>query len=299
MSKQSKFYTRREFLKGSTSAALAGALYMGSTSPLMAGGEKKSRVVLIRNPKVLDDQYKLDDGLLQEMLDKAVCAALGEEEANSAWRSIIKPDDVVGIKTNVWHYLPTPPVLEQAIKTRVMACGVPEEKIRIRDRGLLSDDIFTRATALINTRPMRTHYWSGVGSLIKNYIMFVPSPSDWHNDTCADIGKLLELPLVKGKTRLNILVMLTPLFHGSGPHHFNPEYVWPYAGLIVGTDTVACDAVGVSIIQNKRNEYFGEERPISPPPKHIFLADSRHHLGTADLSKIELIKLGDEDGILI
>ena len=93
--------------------------------------------------------------------------------------------------------------------------------------------------------------------------------------------------------------MLTPLFHGSGPHHYNPRYTWAYNGLIVGTDMVACDAVGVTILQNKRNEFFGEERPINPSPKHIFLADTRHGVGVADLSKSDLVRLGDADGILI
>lgn len=299
MAMKSKFYTRREFLKGTSSAAVAGALYMGSASPLLGAGEKKSRVVLIRNSEVLDKSYTVNASLMQQMLDQALTAALGIDDAAEAWKSIIKPDDVVGIKSNVWRYLPTPAELEQGIKKRVMDCGVPEDRIGIKDRGLLKDPIFTNATALINTRPMRTHHWSGVGSLIKNYITFVPRPYEWHDDTCADLGKLLELPLVKGKTRLNILVMLTPLFNGSGPHHFNPKYTWAYNGLIVGTDTVACDAVGVTILRNKRKEFFGDDRPLNPPPKHIFLADTRHSLGTADLSKIELIKLGDTDGILI
>jgi hypothetical protein len=70
-------------------------------------------------------------------------------------------------------------------------------------------------------------------------------------------------------------------------------------GLIAGLDPVAVDAVGVRIIQAKRNQYFKEERPINPPPKHIFLADTRHHLGTADPDKIELIKLGWKENLLI
>jgi hypothetical protein len=295
-----KSYTRREFLKDTTTAAVAGALYMGSASSLLASGEqKKSRVVLIRSKKVLDNNYKIDGEIIAGMLDQAVASALGSDDAGKAWNSILGPQDVVGIKTNHWRFLPTPPELEQAIKKRVLDCGVAEERISIRDWGLLQDEIFTSSTALINSRPMRTHYWAGVGSLIKNYIQFVDNPSAWHGDTCADLGKLLELPVVKGKTRMNVLVMMTPLFNGSGPHHFNPQYTWPYGGLIVGTDMVACDAVGVTILRNKRREYFGEDRPINPPPKHIFLADTRHGQGTADLSKIELVKLGDQDGALI
>ncbi len=129
--------------------------------------------------------------------------------------------------------------------------------------------------------------------------MFVPDPPRFHPDSCADLAALWQLPAVKGKTRLNVLVMLTPLFHSVGPHGFNPAYVWKYNGLLVGLDPVAVDATGARIIQAKRREFFGEDRPINPPPKHIGLADTRHHLGTADPNKIELVKLGWTEGILI
>jgi hypothetical protein len=205
----------------------------------------------------------------------------------------------VGIKTNGWRALPTPVPLEEAIRSAVLAAGVKAETISVRDRGVLSDPVFMKATALINVRPMRTHDWSGLGTLLKNYIMFVPDPPRFHPDSCADLAALWQLPEVKGKTRLNILVMLTPLFHSVGPHGFNPAYVWSYSGLLVGLDPVAVDATGARIIQAKRREFFGEERPINPLPKHIELADTRHHLGTADPGKIELVKLGWQEGILI
>jgi hypothetical protein len=146
---------------------------------------------------------------------------------------------------------------------------------------------------------MRTHDWSGLGTCIKNYIMFVPDPPRYHPDSCADLAALWQLPLTKGKTRLNVLVMLTPLFHSVGPHGFNPAYVWSYSGLVVSLDPVAADATGARIIQAKRREFFGDDRPINPPPKHIELADSRHRLGTADPKRIDLVKLGWQEGVLI
>ncbi len=294
-----KGITRRDFLKGGTSAALAGAFYLSLPGKLSARSGGKTRVVLIRSRDVLDKLNKPDDAVLARMLDEAVTTLLGEEKPLEAWKWLIKPDDIVGIKTNVWQYLPVPQGLEQAIYARVIDAGVKKKNISIRDRGLLADSIFQKATALINVRPMHTHYWSGVGTLIKNYIMFVDSPSSYHPDTCADLASIWKLPLVKGKTRLNILVMLTPLFHGSGPHHYNPKYTWAYNGLLVGTDPVAVDATGLRILQAKRREFFGEDRPLDPPPKHILLADTRHGLGTADPEKIELIKLGWQEDILI
>ena len=105
--------------------------------------------------------------------------------------------------------------------------------------------------------------------------------------------------MVKGKTRLNILVMLTPQFHNIGPHHFDTSYIWPYGGLIVSTDPVAADAVGLQIIQQKRRQSFGEDRPLQPTAHHIALADTEYHLGNADMSKIDLVRLGWEEDSLI
>jgi hypothetical protein len=295
----SEKFSRREFLKQSSAAVAAGTLYLNFPTAVFGKKEGKTRVVLIRHKKLLDDLNRPNPDILQEMLDEAVTTLLDESDVKSAWKKIISPKDIVGIKSNVWHYLPTTTAMENAIKKRVLEAGVSDKNISIGDRGILNDPIFLKATALKNSRPMRTHYWSGVGSLIKNYIMFVRSPSDYHPDSCADLAKLWFLPLTKGKTRLNILVMFSPLFHGIGPHHFNPKYIWRYQGIIVGIDPVAVDVVGLRILTAKRKLFFKEDRPLSPPPKHIFLADTRHHLGTADLEKIELIKLGWTEDTLI
>jgi hypothetical protein len=68
---------------------------------------------------------------------------------------------------------------------------------------------------------------------------------------------------------------------------------------VVGVDAVACDAVGLRIIEAKRRAFFGEDRPLAPPAKHIALADTRHHLGTADPSKIEIVRIGyDKDSLI-
>ena len=294
-----KFYTRRDFLKDTTAATAAGVLYFSLPNQAFATSEHKTRVVLIRNKDVLGNLNKPKANIVQDMLDEAVSTLVGETDPVSAWKQLVTPADIVGIKSNVWRYLPTPKSLESAIKRRVMDAGVPEKQIGIRDRGLLSDALFVNASALINVRPMRTHHWSGVGSLLKNYIMFVNRPFEYHPDSCADLATIWQLPHVKGKTRLNILVLFTPLFHGIGPHHFNPQYTWAYKGMLVGFDPVAVDSVGVHILLAKRKDYFGEERPLNPPPKHIFLADTRHHLGTANPENIELITLGWKDDILI
>jgi len=295
-----KKLTRREALKN-MAIGTAGSLFLGAL-PWKAFGKnksEKSKVILIRDKNLLDGSGNINKRVLQAMVDKAVPALTGDSDVSSAWKKLIKPDDVVGIKSNEWSHLRTPVALEQLIKERVMDAGVSDNNIGIDDRGVLKNQIFQNATALINSRPMRTHDWAGVGSLLKNYIMFHPKPFEYHPDTCADLAEIWKKPMVKGKTRLNILVMITPLFHGVGPHHFNEKYTWKYNGLIVGFDPVAVDFTGLRIIQARRREFFGEERPVSPSPHHIELADTRHNLGNADPNKIELVKMGWQEGILI
>ena len=295
-----KALTRRDFLKVASIGPLAGTLVPGflGAGPAQAAGAR-SKVVLIRDAAALDAAGNPDPSVIQRMLDDAVCELLGAKDPVAAWKTIIKPDDIVGIKTNAWRYIPTTEQVEQAIKRRVMDAGVAEDRIGIDDRGVLRNPVFQKATALVNARPARTHHWSGMGSLIKNYIMFTPQPWAWHDDACADLAKLWDLPEVKGKTRLNVLVMLTPLFHGIGPHHYSKDFVWDYRGLIVSLDPVAADATGLRIIQAKRKAHFGDDRPMQPLPHHIMYAETRHHLGVADPARIDLVKLGWEDGLLI
>jgi hypothetical protein len=303
-----KTITRRKLIKNGTLASIGGFLYLNSSTgramTALSDNSKesqgeKTRVILIRDKDLLTGFNKPHPDRILNMIDQAVMALTGKGDPIEAWKGIVQPEDILGIKSNVWSYLPTPSELEQAIKKRAMDAGVKAKNIGIKDRGITNDPIFQGCTALINVRPLRTHAWSGVGSLLKNYIMFIDNPASLHGDSCADLATLWRLPVVEGKTRLNILVMLNPLFHGVGRHHFSKEYTWEYKGLIVGFDPVAVDSVGVRILQARRKEHFGEDRPLNPPAKHIFLADTRHDLGTADPEKIELIKLGWMEDSLI
>jgi hypothetical protein len=299
MTQPAKTITRRDFLRGTTFTTLALAMGLFPDEEKIVAPAKRTKVVLIRDPGVMDAKGRINGKVIQRMLDDAVTALLDKEDPVEAWKLLVGPEDVVGIKTNVWTPLPTPEELEQAIKRRVMDAGVPEKNIDITDRGVLESKVFQKATALINARPLRTHAWSGVGGCIKNHVMFVPRPSKYHGNSCEDLGAIWNLPIVKDKTRLNVLVMLQPLFYGVGWHHFDSSYTWKYKGLLVGTDPVALDAVGVRIFQAKRLAHFGEERPFKPPAHHIAFADTKHKIGTSDMRKIELVKLGWKEGILI
>lgn len=289
--------TRRDFLRTTTAAAVAAT----AGGPLFAGqgGPKRSRVILIRHPSVVDGGGTVDRKTIEGMMDEAMVALFDTKTPGEAWQKIAGSQDVVGIKTNVWKYLHTPTELEEMMKLRLVSAGVRETDIAIDDRGVLSNPVFLKASVLINARPMRAHHWSGVGGCLKNYIMFTPNPSDYHPDSCIDLGAIWKLPPVAGKTRLNVLVMLTPQFHCLGPHHFDKEYTWPYSGLLVGTDPVSLDAVGLKILEAKRRLYFKEDSPMRPPVRHIRAAEEKHGVGIANLENIEIRKIGWKEGVLI
>jgi len=292
-----KLITRRDLLKKSAALAIGGSVLLNTPLKSWAYGTgtqagPKSKVVLIRNEKLFANGDQPDAAIAAQMLDEALCKLTGKRNAKEAWATIVKPTDIVGVKTNEWDKFPTPKVVNDLLKERVLQSGVKEENVSVKDRNVLDDPIFQNATALINVRPMRTHAWAGVGTCIKNYIQFSPNRPSYHDDSCASLAMLHELPIVKGKTRLHILVLFNPTFHHRTAQDISPEYQWKYCGLVAGFDPVAVDSVGLRIVQAKRNAFFGEDKPLNPPAKHIELADTRYHLGNADPAKIDLIKLG-------
>jgi Domain of unknown function (DUF362) len=288
--------TRRDFIRGTAVAVLGASAAFGQDP---ASASKKTRVVLIRHADALDANSEFNEPVIQQMLDEAVMKLLDQNDPVAAFKLLVKPDDIVGIKSNVWSFLPTPPPVEKALKRRVLDAGVKEENIGIDDHTVRTNPIFVKSTALINTRPIRTHYLAGMSGCIKNYIMFGETQPEYHPDNCASLGSLFNLPQVKGKTRLNVLCVLTPQFHGRGPHNFSRRYVWNYKGLIVGRDPVAVDTIGLRLIMAKRRKEFGPAQELPPVPKHIQIADTKYGIGTSDLNAIELIKLGWLEDVMI
>jgi len=289
--------SRRDLVSLGMGAAAAAMLGHGREGSARPSG--RSRVVVVRDPAAVDGDGKPDAAVLGRMLDDGMTALVGADAPSDAWAALFGPGDVVGVKTNVWGRLRTPSELEEAIVERLAAAGVDRAGIAVDDRGVRSNPVFGRASAFVNVRPMRTHHWSGLGTCLKNMIMFVPRPSDYHGDACATLGAIWHLPELEGRVRLNILVMLTPQFHSVGPHSFSDEFVWPYRGLILGLEPASVDAVGARIIEARRREYFGEDRPLQPPAHHIRVADERYGLGAADLDRIDLVRLGWMEEALI
>jgi len=296
MSKSDRGMTRRDFIRLAAYAAMGtavGAEALAGEGPAL---RKRSRVVLVRDENAVTAGGEINADVIRQMMDRGVSELVGAHDPVDCWRQLVGTPKLVGIKTNAWGNLPTPAAVEQVIEQRLRDAGIAKGRIPKTDREArrkLAD-----CDALINARPLRSHHWAGIGGCIKNYIMFAPRPGVYHPDACADLASVWSLPEAKGKTRLNILVALTPLFYGRGPHHWDPRYVWPYKGIFFSRDPVAVDALGAYLLAAKRRLELGEDKPLTPAT-HIRMAEVRHHLGVADLKRIDLVKVGWEKDALI
>ena len=276
--------TRRDLLRGAAYTTIGVAMGLDPLRAIAKAGDKPlTTVVIVRSKDVLDKDGNVSKPLLDKMLDAGMLTLTGAKSVDDAWKAYIKPTDAVGIKMSKMLTV-THTELTDAITKRLTSIGVTQSEVW--DRDLKKPEGFT---ALINVPGLKTHWLSGIAAAIKNYAGCSPKPSQFHGDSCANLAEMWDYPPLKGKTRLIIIDALKVLYNG-GPQ-IDPRYLWDYKGLILGTDPVAVDAVCLSIIAKKRNETQPPEWVISPPPKHIEVADKKYKLGTSDLAKIKIVEM--------
>ena len=61
---------------------------------------------------------------------------------------------------------------------------------------------------------------------------------------------------------------------------------------------MAVDALGAELLRLKRIDNVGEDKAVTPT-KHIEMAELRHGLGVSDLKRIDLVRLGWKEKILL
>ncbi|MGC4051431.1 MAG: DUF362 domain-containing protein [Paludibaculum sp.] len=154
-----------------------------------------------------------------------------------------------------------------------------------------------KCQALISLPALKAHWLTGIGTVFKNYITFTGSPSSYHDANNAKLGEIWLTPQVKGKTKLVLVDALRPLCD-KGPQP-DPRYMWPYRGLIAGTDPVAVETVCLKVLMQKRQAIRGEPWPLSPPPLVVEIADKRYGLGTSNLDEIGINRIGWTEDVLV
>jgi uncharacterized Fe-S center protein len=217
----------------------------------------------------------------------------GQKNTKDAWLSLVKPKDVIGLVPTD-HLNPTHDEIVDVVKNSLIDAGIAKDKIRLAQGGPRSPK---KCDSLIAIPALKAHWLTGIGTVMKLYIMYSGSPSSYHKGNSAKLGEIWNLPSVKGKTKLVLVDSLYPLCD-KGPQP-DPRYQWHYNGLIAGTDPVAVETVCLNIVNEKRKAIRGEPWPLSPPPICVEAADKVYGLGTSRTEQIKIEHYGWEHELLL
>jgi len=262
---------------------------------LKAGGKAtgSSLVTIVRDKNAMDASNTVNPDVLKAMLDQTLIKLTGQKTTKDAWLSLVKPEDTIGLVPTP-HLNPTHQEVVDAVKSSLIDAGIPEEKILNAQGG---PDKPKPCTALIGLPALKAHWLTGIGTVMKLYILYSGKPSYYHEENNSKLGEIWNLPFVKGKTRLVLVDALHPLCD-KGPQ-VDPRYKWAYNGLIAGTDPVALDTISLRIIMEKRKAMRGEPWPLSPPPLCVEAADKEYGLGTSNWDNIKVKNYGWDKDLLL
>jgi hypothetical protein len=293
MTDREPFVTRRDFVRGTVAAALGAATAGLALAESRPRPKRQAKVTIARDEKAMDARRTVDPAVLRAMLATTLAGVTGQKTLADAWRSLVTPKDVVGL-VHTDHLNVTHKELIDVVRATLVEAGVPADRIVLAQG---SPEKAGAATALIALPALKAHWLTGIGTVMKNYIMFSGQPSNYHDANSAKLGEIWLRPEVKGKTKLVLVDALRPLCD-KGPQP-DPRYMWDYKGLIAGADPVATEAVCLKIIVAKRQALRGEPWPLSPPPLCVTAADEVYGLGTGRLDEIAIDARGWTADLLV
>lgn len=340
--------SRREFIR-KTSLSTIGLTLIGSL-PSRLNGESiyhqspKSRIVLVRNSNVIDENGIVDQALLSNMLREGLSRFGGEKSYLEFLRKKFTPQETIGLKINtlglnsiagttltnhfgaftaalidnlkeagikeenfiIWDRSEEElisaglQVQKEKGKTRVLGCvdsrrgdggtGYTNEEYPVGSEKTRLAKILTEyCTTIINIPQLKTHGNAGFTGALKNHYGSINNARDFHANNCTDPGipEINLIPEIRNKQRLIITNALLGVFNG-GPR-WERKSMWPYGGILIGTDPVAMDTIMLGIINEKR-----VKEGLSPVndnvARHIRISKELG-LGTNDPAEIELIEI--------
>jgi len=277
-----------------TIGATIGASILGFNWPIAeAEAARSSLVTVVRDKSALDASRNVSSNIVEKMLELTLSKVTGKSNPKDAWLSLVKPDDMIGLVPTD-HLNQTHDEVVSAVKKSLADAGIPRDRIIDAQGGPRYPK---KCTALIALPALKAHWLTGIGTVLKDYIMFSGSPDSYHKGNSAKLGEIWNLPFVKGKTKLVLVDALYPLCD-KGPQP-DPRYQWAYNGLVAGTDPVAVETVCLKIITEKRNAIKGEPWPLSPPPICVESADKVYGLGTSKMEEIKIEHYGWEKELLL
>ena len=317
--------SRRRFLGMAASAGGASLLStraLGEPKPRlgMPWEAPRSRVAVVRSRNVLAGT-EIRRPLLAEMLSAALTTAVPQAGgADDVWRSLLKPDDIIGIKLNrsgQEHLGTTSAFTGVLIESLIKAGWSPKQIVCIEappgltasygtcpprldydakptDFGSGADQfaaVLHQITALINVPYLKTHNLAGMTCALKNLSHgLVKHPGRYHGNGCSPyIADIVASEAIRSRLRLSLVDALRVVFQG-GPTP-SPENVSPEGIIVASLDPVATDAVGLTLLNDVRRRQRLPRIARHPEDLPYLSVAQQRELGMASTHVIEAIRL--------
>lgn len=301
--------SRRRFMGVAASAAAGSLLSMRDASAegrlRLPPGTPRARVVHTHSAHVIRGRT-VHRTLLDEMLQETLTSLTGTASVRNAWHSILKPDDVIGLKfsRSARRIIGTTDAMAEVLVSSIVRAGwspdriiclevAPELEERLGTKratpGYRAEpvdfgsgtDRFAAAldqmTALINVPFLKTHNIAGITGALKNLSHgLVMHPARYHGNGCAPyIGDIVAAPPIRSRLRLCLVNAIRVVFDG-GPAA-TAQTLSDDGGLLASFDPVAVDLVGLAAINDTRRRMDLE--PVARSAEEIGYLAAAHRLG--------------------
>jgi len=204
---------RRDVLKACLAAPLQSAAFQG-----------KSKVVIARDPLLRGPGHSIDQPHLLLMLDRALQSFYDRDSAIEAWKRVVKPGEVVGLKVNclAGRGNSTSVVLVDAICERLQQAGVSRHHIVIWDR--LNQDLES-AGFRVSEWPDRIRYMGNDSSGYESELSVYGSAGSLMSQNLTRVcDTVINLPVLKDHGIAGVTLALKSMFgaiHNPNKYHVN------------------------------------------------------------------------------
>jgi uncharacterized protein (DUF362 family) len=277
----------------------------------------KSKVAIARDTMLRGSGSSVDSGRLLKLLDRAMQSLYGTDTPLEAWKRVVRPGEVVGLKVNclAGRGASTHPVLVEAIAERLREVGIKDivvwdrlssdlesDGFRVGSRqaairyvgnddagyeeelavygsvgSLLSKTLTRTCDAVISLPLLKDHGITGVTLALKNFFGAIHNPNKYH--TNAGDPYIADVNMLEPIRRKLRLTIADAINpqYEGGPSYM-PQWSWPFNGLLVSVDPVAMDYTGWRLIEEERSKRGMKSlEAAGRSPKYIATAADARH----------------------
>lgn len=173
--------------------------------------------------------------------------------------------------------------------TDTRGAGYSRELYNSKSIGSLVSNIQANMTdATINFPVLKDHSLAGLSGCLKNYYGVIHNPNKYHENLCDPYqADLYALDVIGGKEKLAIFDAVRVQYNG-GPGYMG-QWIEEYKSILMSTDGVALDTIGIEIINRLRTKNgLRRLKESNREPVGIQTA-GKAGLGCAEIDSIEWI----------